>query len=197
MDDILELTEEESLKYEKDNMYMYRYKIGNKEIMLNINGIKILRLTQQKSIKYYIDKEYREELKDKKIMLDLSSNIFINDVSTLRNVYILDLSYCYYIKDVSALGNVHELNLSFCEGIKDVSKLGNIHTLNLIECVGIKDVSELREVKVLKITKITEGIHLLKNLKKIILENYEIKGEINKLKKNNNEIKIEYSCVFI
>lgn len=81
--------------------------------------------------------------------LDLSSCIYLEDVSALGNVRFLNLKNCSSLVDVSALLNVYSLNISYCNNIVDVSALQNTIILNIRWCKQIRDISMLRNVPTL------------------------------------------------
>jgi hypothetical protein len=167
-------------------------------------------LTEEEGLKYYNDDNYRENLKNKKIILFFHSYNIIKNANIFANIHKLGLLRCVEIKDVSLLGNLHSLSLIHCINLVDVSTLGNIHTLNLSGYKKIKDISALKNVyslnisgcrriknieksniEILGINDIIEGIHLLKNIKELhLFENYKNKGELKKLKKHNKNIKL-------
>jgi hypothetical protein len=199
MDDNFILNNEESLKYYECEKY--RDELKNKKLTITIVDNSTITDVSVFDNVYELHLNYCNNIKDisalKNInILNLSYCDEIKDVSELGNVHILYLIGCIKIKNVNTLGNVYNLDLTHCKKIKNVSKLYNVHTLNLSKCKGIKDIGELNNVKHLKITEMKEGIHLLKNLKKIIIGNdmnIKNKGEFKKLKKNNKKIKIVIS----
>jgi hypothetical protein len=125
-------------------------------------------LTKEEGLKYYNydDNNYREDLKDEKILIsDPYSNIMINE-NLFRNIYELSFFHCDGIKDVSLLGNLHTLTLAYCVNIVDVSALGNVHTLDLSGCKKIKDISALKNVHELNIS----SCRRIKNIGKLNIE---------------------------
>jgi len=129
--------------------------------------------------------------------LNLTGCKNIKDVSALKNIYSLNLSECTSVKDVSALKNVHILNLSACDKINDISQLTNVHTLILNYSYNIKDVGNLRKLKIFEISSFVNGIHLLKQLKELIIYEDDCINKINKavikLKQINDTVKIRCS----
>jgi hypothetical protein len=146
--------------------------------------------------------------------LTLFNCVNIIDVSSLGSLYKLNLSDCYSIKNVKSLGLIHELNLSSCFGVKDVSMLKSVHTLNLSNCTNVKDISmltsvhtldvtncrnikdigNLRKLKVLAMTWKIKGIHLMKELTKLVTYNKNkiMDLHIQKLKKINPGVNVIY-----
>jgi hypothetical protein len=195
MDEILELTEEESFKYYKDNKY--REKLEDKKLILNLAFHNEIKDVSALGNVHTLDLSYCQGIKDVSALgnvhtLNLNNCDGIHDVSSLKNVHTLNLSGCN-IEDVSELGNIHTLKLSYCYKIKDISGLKNVYILYLTQCNKIKDVSELIKVEELVMSNIIKGTHLLKNIKILSTnENIKNKGEIKKLKKYNNKIKINH-----
>lgn len=84
------------------------------------------------------------------------------------------------------------LDIERCKKLKDISMLQNLKELTLYECKKINYIGELINLKKLKLHTYIEGIHLLKNLKKLIIyeNNNKISRRINKLKKINLDLDV-------
>jgi len=126
------------------------------------------------------------------------STFALSDVNSIK----------YYINDNFrkkidlTYGNIISLNFDnqyFCNQyvkINDVHNLEKIYSLDIRHCPDIKDIGTLRELKKLIINEYVEGIHLLKELEILVLNNKLIKyskmeRRIKKLKQINPIIKIE------
>ena len=113
-----------------------------------------------------------------------------------------DNSIKYYYNDIfrrNINSKYKNISLNFSDKhnkIKDTCNLTQIHSLNMSNCDNIKDIGNLRKLKKLIINKYIEGIHLLRELDELILNNDLIKcnkisRRIKKLKLINPTIKIE------
>ena len=128
-----------------------------------------------------------------------NNEIFRNKVNELKtklktNLW-LSLRYKNTIQNANVLTNTLKLDVSECQKILDIGCLHNLHTLSTHSANNIKDVGHLRTLKILVIqgNKDIEGIHLLKNLDKLIIPEYysnKTKKRIKKLKQINKNIKI-------
>ena len=184
-----------------------------------------LEINNKMSMKYYRFKNIKEKIH--RLKNELKVNIWLNfENSVIDNTYDLGSVYaisltncssikkcdnlelvdtikiyrCLNLKDVCGLQHVNTLDLHYCHNIIDLTMLHSVNTLNIINCDKIKDVGNLRNLKTLILSHKIEGIHLLKNATKIIIEyksekkinNYIIKTmrSINKLKIINKNTKI-------
>jgi len=129
-------------------------------------------LSRGQSDKYYCDEDYRNDFHSRydNIKVDLSDYRDATDLYSLKKAYKLRIYNNNKIINVSALEMVHNLLLIHCKNIKNISKLTNVQILDISHCTKIKDIGNLRQLQELTITHEIEGIHLLKELKKLTLD---------------------------
>lgn len=83
--------------------------------------------------------------------------------------------------------------IEYCFKAKNINAMTNLNDLNMINCDEIKDIGNLRKIKKLIITTKTYGLHFLKELEELKITKRlkkTMSGELNKLLKINNKLKI-------
>lgn len=176
--------------------------IQNEDNLLKINDkTKILFLSNDASLKYYKNSCFRDKVDKfkKEIRLDLSTRMDINNINNMNLVSILIMSKSYDLKNMNGttkeinLWKTRVLNIHNCYHAKDISAMGNLDNLNMVNCDEIKDIGNLRKLKKLSITTKIYGLHFLNELEELNIPNRLKKimsGELNKLLKINNKLKI-------
>jgi len=181
----LELNEKDSLEYYEKKEYRLKINCSCKKLSLKLNNSEISNLNAIVKMHFPIHLETEKEAKKR-----------YNNFGIL---HVLKLHDCDKINDVSMVGFVDKLIFVNCKKIKDISTLASIKKhnstslsdLSVHNCKKIKDVGNLRKLKKLTINEYVEGIHLLKELEKLIINgkcDRKMKNRIKKLKEINPKV---------
>lgn len=189
------------IKYYNEEDYRIKINKKKKKILLDfddeddideygVNDIKVLKKAHYIRICKNDLLKYIEPLK-KVNGLDFENCNNIRDFNALTGVKHLSLKNCNIIH-CNNMNKLELLHIERCKKLKDISMLQNLKELTLYGCKKINYIGELINLKKLKLNTYIEGIHLLKNLKKLIIyeNNNKISRRINKLKKINLDLDV-------
>jgi hypothetical protein len=176
--------------------------VRNEDNLLKINDkTKILFLSNDASLRYYANSCFRDKVDKfkKEVRLDLSTRMNINNINNLNLVSVLIMSKSFGLKNMNGttkeinLWKTRVLNIYNCYHAKNISAMSNLNELNMVNCDEIKDIGNLKKLKKLSITTKIYGLHFLNKLEELNIPNRLKKimsGELNKLLKINNKLKI-------
>lgn len=115
------------------------------------------------------------------ITLDLSYNLYVNDLSSLIHLRELNLTYCTNISNISKMVTLQKLRLCYSP-ISDLSTLTSLYYLKLGDCCNVFDLSSLVKLLYLEITYTSvTNLSTLVNLHTFKIGNFQCLPDISQL----------------